>query len=99
MTAVHKDHAKKVRERPLAQSLNTVTAPSCPGSQCRHTAVPHGYFLEVNFLKSQAISLLQFLQVMKKDQPEKQEPSFASEASALKYIKCYKQILQVVRTS
>lgn len=36
---------------------------------------------------------------MKKDQPEKQEPSFASEASALKYIKHYKQIFQAVRIS
>lgn len=35
---------------------------------------------------------------MKKDQREKQEPSFASEASALKSFEHYTQILQAVRT-
>lgn len=44
-------------QRPLAQSLYTVTAPSCPGSQHRHTAVTHSYFLEVIFFLNLSVLL------------------------------------------
>lgn len=59
MTAAHEDYATNVRERQFAQSVNTVAAPSCPGSQGRHTAVPHSYFLDTIF-KNLSILLLNF---------------------------------------